>query len=98
MTANDPVVAKRQYWKEIPPDTEFEKLPTWSSDYRQALRSRKCITCNNAATWMLYNDIGGATFTEKYCDNCRKEGKHIQENNELMRNFDKLFLKAKPET
>ncbi len=57
------------------------------------MRSRTCTTCPNPATQIFCSDVDGATFTEKYCNVCIKENKHIKQN-EVMENFDNLFIRA----
>lgn len=96
LSISEPLMVKQQYWKEMPPETEFDKLPEWSNDFKKNVRSKTCYTCNNLASQMLCIDVDGIMIIEKYCESCKKEGKHIKENNELMKNFDNLFIKAEP--
>lgn len=97
LSANDPVIVKRQYLKPVPPDPEFENMTKGTGDYQSKVRQRKCVTCSNPATQMLCSDLDGIILTERYCDNCIKENKHIPEKNELMSNFDSLFTRAPPQ-
>lgn len=66
-------------------------------EYPSLLRSKKCIMCDNPATQLFCTDVNGATFTERYCDDCIKQEKHIKQS-ELMDNFDNLFIRKVPET
>jgi len=96
MTPNDKITVKRRYFKPIPEDKEFGKVRVGTSKYNTMMRSKKCITCPNIATQMFCCDVDGAIFTEKYCDTCIKENKHIKQN-EVMANFDDLFIRKEPE-
>jgi hypothetical protein len=79
MTTNDPIVVKRQYLKPIPHDPIFEQMKKGTNDYRTKVRQRKCLMCDNPATQMLCSDMDGITLFRKYCDNCIKENKHVQQ-------------------
>lgn len=96
MNSDDRIIVKRRYLEPIPEDKEFGKVRVGTSKYNTMMRSRKCITCPNIATQLLCCDVDGATFTERYCDNCIKENKHTKEN-EVMTNFDNLFIRKEPE-
>jgi hypothetical protein len=70
MTANDPIVVKRRYVKPIPHDPSFKQMKKGTNDYKNKVRQRKCLMCDNVATQMLCSDMDGITFIEKYCDAC----------------------------
>jgi hypothetical protein len=78
MTPNDPVVIKSSYLKPIEPDPELQKESV-NTKYAILMRSRKCTTCNNLATQMACYDVDGAILTRKYCDDCIKQNKHVEE-------------------
>ena len=61
-------------------------------------KNRFCTTCGNLATQMaLYECGGGATRMERYCQACIDANKYLKDN-DLMDNFDNLFIKAEPDT
>jgi hypothetical protein len=68
-----------------------------TNKYNTVLRSKNCITCPSPATQLFCTDVDGATFTERYCDNCIKENKHLGAS-EIMDNFDNLFIHKVPES
>jgi hypothetical protein len=97
ITADKKIIVIRRYLKPIPVDPVFESMRKTTNRYRTLQRSKMCITCPNIATQWLYSDVDGATFTERYCDDCIKQEKHLGKS-ELMDNFDNLFIRAEPDT
>jgi len=57
--------------------------------------NRFCTTCANLASQIAMYDCDGATRLERYCQACIDANKHLKEN-DLMDNFDNLFIKAEP--
>ena len=59
--------------------------------------NRFCTTCPNLASQIAMFDCDGATRLERYCQACIDANKHLKDN-ELMDNFDDLFIRAEPGT
>jgi len=57
--------------------------------------NRFCTTCPNLASQIAMFDCDGATRLERYCQACIDASKHLADN-ELMANFDNLFIRADP--
>jgi hypothetical protein len=60
-------------------------------------KNRFCTTCPNLASQMALYDYDGATRQERYCQKCIDANRHLKDN-DLMDNFDNLFIKAEPGT
>lgn len=83
MSSDQRITVKRQYLKPIPQDPVFESMKKNTNRYRTLERSKMCIMCLNIATQWFCSDVDGATFTERYCDTCIKENKHLQQNGQV---------------
>ena len=60
-----------------------------------AYRFRFCTTCANLASQIAIYDCDEATRLERYCQACIDANRNLNDN-ELMDNFDNLFIKAEP--
>lgn len=79
----------------------FERKREYLHSYKKAkaieTANRFCTTCANLASQIAMYDCDGATRLERYCQACIDANKHLKEN-DLMDNFDDLFIKADPGT
>jgi hypothetical protein len=79
----------------------FERKRAELQSYKKAkaieTANRFCTTCANLASQIAMYDCQGATRLERYCQACIDANKHLKEN-DLMDNFDNLFIKAEPGT
>jgi hypothetical protein len=77
----------------------FERKRAELQSYKKAkaieTANRFCTTCANLASQIAMYDCDGATRLERYCQTCIDANKHLKEN-DLMDNFDNLFIKAEP--
>ena len=77
----------------------FERKREYLHSYKKAkaieTANRFCTTCANLASQIALYDCDGATRLERYCQTCIDANRHLKEN-DLMENFDNLFVKAEP--
>jgi hypothetical protein len=94
----DTVVATARIKKN---NSERERKRAELHSYQKAraieTKNRFCTTCGSLASQMALYDCGGATRQERYCQACIDANKHLKDN-DLMANFNNLFIKAKPGT
>jgi ribosomal protein S27AE len=95
----DTVVATAKYIKKNDGERERKRAELHSYQKAKAIetKNRFCTTCGNLASQMALYRYDGATRMERYCQSCIDSNKHLKEN-ELMDNFDNLFIKAEHDT
>ena len=78
-------------------DRERRRVELHSYQKARAIetRNRFCTTCGKLAEQIAMYDCQGATRLERYCQSCIDANRHLKDN-ELMDNFDNLFIKAEP--
>lgn len=69
--------------------------PLDSEDSRRCKSKLYCTTCGNVATQIATFQVENAKQLERYCQPCIDANKHLKDN-DLMDNFDNLFIKAEP--
>lgn len=96
-TGPDTQMTVGRYVKKNDGERERKRAELHSYKKARALETANkfCTTCGNLASQIAMYACDGATRMERYCQVCIDANKHLKEN-ELMDNFDNLFIRAEP--